>query len=428
MKRSASYTRTPIGLVPSDWRLCKLGTVIERVGRPIQVEPSRSYVQIGIRSHGKGIFHKDPVNGVELGSKSVFWIEPDRLVLNIVFGWEQAVARTTDKEIGTIGSHRFPMYRPKVDDTETPLVDIDYVLAYLLTKRGTEILQESSPGGAGRNKTLGQELFLSHFIPIPPLSEQRRMASILSAIDKVIIGKEKLLEAKKTRKRALMQKLLNPGTNGDMVVSSIAPSTRGRRAAFQSSPDWESCRISDCAEVRSGGTPATDTPRYWGGGIPWVTPSEISKAGKYLETTVTSISEEGLDNSSAELLPIGTVVMCSRATIGPRAILKVPMATNQGFKNFVCKDNLDPEFWYYYLEEVVPSFMSYASGNTFKEVSKTDVEKTVIRLPSLSEQRRIAAILSVADREIDGHVREIDAWKEKRKALSQLLLSGKVRV
>ena len=104
------------------------------------------------------------------------------------------------------------------------------------------------------------------------------------------------------------------------------------------------------------------------------------------------------------------------------------MTTNQGFKNFICKDNLDPEFWYYYLDVVIPSFLSCASGNTFKEVSKRDVEHTMVLLPPLSEQRHITAILSAADREIDGLAREIDAWKEKRKALSQLLLSGKVRV
>ena len=159
-----------------------------------------------------------------------------------------------------------------------------------------------------------------------------------------------------------------------------------------------------------------------------MTPSEIANTGKYLERTVSTISKEGLEHSSAELLPVNTVVMCSRATIGPRAILKVPMTTNQGFKNFICKDNLDPEFWYYYLDVVIPSFLSCASGNTFKEVSKRDIEQTTILLPSLAEQHRVTAMLSAADREIDGLTREIDAWKEKRKALSQLLLSGKVRV
>ena len=186
--------------------------------------------------------------------------------------------------------------------------------------------------------------------------------------------------------------------------------------------NWIKCTVSDCAEVRSGGTPATGNPQFWNGGIPWVTPSEVSKAGKYLEATVSSISKEGLDNSSAELLPANTVIMCSRATIGPRAILKVPMTTNQGFKNFICKDNLDPEFWYYYLDVVVPSFLSCASGNTFKEVSKSDVEKTIIRLPSLPEQRRITAILSASDRVVESKQQLLDSKKRQKRALMRMLL------
>ena len=186
--------------------------------------------------------------------------------------------------------------------------------------------------------------------------------------------------------------------------------------------NWIKCTVSDCAEVRSGGTPATGNPRFWNGGIPWVTPSEVSKAGKYLEATVSSISKEGLDNSSAELLPINTVVMCSRATIGPRAILKVPMTTNQGFKNFICKDNLDPEFWYYYLDVVIPSFLSCASGNTFKEVSKRDVEQTTVRLPPLSEQHRITAILSASDRVVESKQKLLDSKKGQKRALMRMLL------
>lgn len=188
---------------------------------------------------------------------------------------------------------------------------------------------------------------------------------------------------------------------------------------------WQLCRVADCAEVRSGGTPTTDNPRFWNGDIPWVTPSEISNAGKYLETTASTISKAGLDKSSAELLPANTVIMCSRATIGPRVILKVPMATNQGFKNFICKANLDPEFWYYYLDVVLPAFLSCASGNTFKEVSKADIEKTIIRLPPLSEQHRIVAILSTCDWVIELKWKLLEEKKAQKRALLQLLLEPK---
>ena len=85
--------------------------ILERVEVPVNVEPDKEYVQIGIRSHGKGLFYKEPVLGKALGNKQVFWIQPNCFILNVVFAWEQAITKTTENEIGMIGSHRFPMYR-----------------------------------------------------------------------------------------------------------------------------------------------------------------------------------------------------------------------------------------------------------------------------------------------------------------------------
>lgn len=177
--------------------------ILERVEVPVNVEPDKEYVQIGIRSHGKGLFYKEPVLGKALGNKQVFWIQPNCFILNVVFAWEQAITKTTENEIGMIGSHRFPMYRPKND-----LVDIDYLIYYFLTKRGTDILEAASPGGAGRNRTLGQERFLKSKITLPPLPEQQKIATILSTQDKVIELKEKLLVQKQQQKKYLMQQLL----------------------------------------------------------------------------------------------------------------------------------------------------------------------------------------------------------------------------
>ena len=102
-----------------------------------------------------------------------------------------------------IGSHRFPMYRP-VNDR----VDINYLIYYFLTKRGTNILEAASPGGAGRNKTLGQNRFLKSKIILPSIEEQRKIAAILMTQDKVIELKEKHLTEKQQQKKYLMQQLL----------------------------------------------------------------------------------------------------------------------------------------------------------------------------------------------------------------------------
>ena len=209
------YKKTKAGILPADWDLQMLGECLSRVEKPVEVKPNELYTQIGIRSHGKGIFYKEPVTGSALGNKAVFWIEPDCFIVNIVFAWEQAIGKTTQSEVGMIGSHRFPMYRP-VNDR----VDIDYLISYFLTKRGTDILEAASPGGAGRNKTLGQERFLKSKIVLPPIEEQQKIAAILTTQDRVIELKEKRLAEKQRQKKYLMQQLLTgkkrlPGFSGE---------------------------------------------------------------------------------------------------------------------------------------------------------------------------------------------------------------------
>lgn len=96
------YKKTKAGILPDDWTVCTIDECLERVERPVDVQADEMYTQIGIRSHGKGLFYKDPVTGESLGNKAVYWIEPDCFVLNIVFAWEQAIGKTTQAEVGKV--------------------------------------------------------------------------------------------------------------------------------------------------------------------------------------------------------------------------------------------------------------------------------------------------------------------------------------
>ena len=108
--------------IPEGWNILPISKILERVSDPIFPKPEKNYYQIGIRSHGKGLFYKGPVTGKSLGTKRVFRVHSDCFIVNIVFAWEQAVAKTSANEIGMIASHRFPMFRPKHN-----LCDIDYL-------------------------------------------------------------------------------------------------------------------------------------------------------------------------------------------------------------------------------------------------------------------------------------------------------------
>ena len=183
--------------------LIPLAKVVTKVKTGFIPNKETYYQEIGIRSHAKGIFHKEPVTGKSLGNKSVFWIEPDCFVVNIVFAWEQAIAKTTEVERGMIASHRFPMYKPKEG-----ALDLDYLLYFFKSAKGKNLLELASPGGAGRNKTLGQSEFLKLKIPVLPIEEQKEIVRLLNTADKEIELQKKKIEAIKQQKKGLMQQLL----------------------------------------------------------------------------------------------------------------------------------------------------------------------------------------------------------------------------
>lgn len=183
--------------------LVPLSKLLNRVKNPFTPDPQKYYKQIGIRSHTKGIFYKDDVSGLSLGNKSVFHIEPNCFILNIVFAWEHAIAKTTLNEVGMIASHRFPMFKPVPDK-----LDLDYLLHFFKSQKGKDLLGLASPGGAGRNKTLGQSDFLKLKIPVPNIKEQKIIAEVLDkAGEEILLYKEKIANLQ-LQKKGLMQQLL----------------------------------------------------------------------------------------------------------------------------------------------------------------------------------------------------------------------------
>lgn len=186
------------------WKTNSVDSFVKRVNNPVVVEPKCMYRQIGVRSHGKGIFHKEPVSGKSLGEKRVFWVHPKAFVVNIVFGWEQAVALTSDAEDGFVASHRFPMFVPVEKKT-----DLNFLLLFFLRKRGKYLLGLASPGGAGRNKTLGQNDFANLDVTFPTLLEQQKIAAFVGAVDQKLEALRRKHELLQAYKRGMMQKIFS---------------------------------------------------------------------------------------------------------------------------------------------------------------------------------------------------------------------------
>ncbi len=158
------------------YRRCRVGDVLTLRRSQVVPEIDKSYDEIGIRSFGKGVFHKEPVTGAELGDKRVFEIHDGDLVLSNVFAWEGAIAVAGPAEDGRIGSHRFMTYVP-LDDQ----IDTNWAHYFFLSEGGIELIRKASPGSAGRNRTLAIDRFEDLEIPLPDIDEQRRVAAKLDA-------------------------------------------------------------------------------------------------------------------------------------------------------------------------------------------------------------------------------------------------------
>ena len=395
-----AYKKTKAGILPGDWDVYMLGDCLSRVERPVEVKPNELYTQIGIRSHGKGLFYKEPVTGAALGNKSVFWIEPDCFIVNIVFAWEQAIGKTTQSEVGMIGSHRFPMYRPVSDR-----VDVDYLISYFLTKRGTDILEAASPGGAGRNKTLGQDRFLKSKVILPPIEEQHKIAAILITQDKVIELKEKRLAEKQRQKKYLMQQLLTgkkrlPGFYG-------AWSFPKAKEIFQSVSDKD--HKGDLA-VLSSTQDRGIVPR-----------DEVDIDIKYDACSLVNYKKVSKGNFVISLRSFQGGIEYSTYTglVSPAyTVLSSRKEISDGYYKQFFKGTD-------YINRLNVAVYGIRDG---KQISYEDFGRLRIPYPPIKEQDAIAEVLSTADHEIDLLQQDIEQEKQKKKALMQLLLTGIVRV
>ena len=382
---------------PQDWKEYTIGDCLRRVEHPVEVDSDALYTQIGIRSHGKGLFYKEPVTGESLGSKAVYWVEPDCFILNIVFAWEQAIGKTTQAEVGMIGSHRFPMYKPVNN-----LIDIDYLISYLLTKRGTDILEAASPGGAGRNRTLGQDRFMKSRIVLPPLDEQKKIAEILATQDRAIELQERKIEELKRFKKGCLEKMFP--RKGQKVPEKRFPGFTDdweQRKAQDVADRFDNLRIPVAANLRVHGT----TPYYGANGI------QDYVEGFTHDGEFVLVAEDGAND--LKNYPVKCVN--GRIWVNNHAHVlqgKAGIADNSFLAFAISQSDIE----------------SLLVGGGRAKLNAETLMSIEFRLPCLQEQYRIGEYLTQLDHLITLHQRKLEEMKKQKKALMQLLLTGIVRV
>jgi len=239
---------------------------------------------------------------------------------------------------------------------------------------------------------------------LPTKPEQQKIAAFLTTVDNKIEQLSKKQELLGEYKKGLMQQI-------------FSQAIRFKADDGSDFPDWEEKRLEDVAEIVGGGTPPTAVEKYWNGNIQWFTPTEIKS--KYIVNSKRTITQVGLDTSSAKLLPKGTLLFSSRATVGEVGIAVQECTTNQGFQSFIVNKNNDSEFLYNWIIKNKKEFIRRASGSTFLEIGKSEIKKIKLHIPALPEQTKIANFLSSVDNKIEQVGKQLDESKQFKKALLQ---------
>jgi type I restriction enzyme S subunit len=411
MELREGYKNTEIGVIPEDWEVGKIQDIIDSKiiishldGNHGALYPkSNEFVSHGIPY----VAANDFINGI-VDLKNCKFLSKNRASL-----FQKGISKNGD----VLFAHN-----ATVGPVALLKTDLDYVilsttatyfrcnneklsnsfLLYLLqspyfVKQYTAVMSQST-----RNQVpiTAQRKF---FLVLPPLPEQTAIATVLSDTDALIQALEKKIAKKQLIKKGAMQKLLTPKEG------------------------WEVKRLGEIANVIGGGTPSTFSPENWNGNINWFTPTEVGDV-KYLYNSKRKITEVGLRNSSAQMLPKGSILLTSRAGIGDIGILKIEACTNQGFQSLVVNSENSNEYIYYLISTLTNVLLQNASGSTFLEISPNKVKSIQATIPIKSEQIRIAQILSDMDIEIAKIEKKLAKYKQLKQGLMQNLLTGKIRL
>ncbi|MDX2135279.1 MAG: restriction endonuclease subunit S [Saprospiraceae bacterium] len=308
--------------------------------------------------------------------------------------------RNLDKNVG-FGSTEFHVFRGKAG-----VSDSDFVF-YL--SRWSEVRSHAEmnfDGTSGRQR-VPKQAFDDLFLNLPPLPEQRAIATILSSLD----DKIDLLHRQ------------------NATLEAMAEAVFRQWFVVEAREEWGEGTLDDILSVKGGTTPSTNVSEYWDGNISWTSPRDITKLdGIYLFETERRITESGLSKVSSGLLPKGTLLMTSRAPVGVLAFAEIPLAINQGYIAIIDDKGVSKEFIYLWLKSNMDSVHSYANGSTFQEISKSTFKTLEVLIPPVELRKNFQTLVNPIFAKIKSNQIQIRTLTTLRDTLLPKLMSGEVRV
>lgn len=338
-----------------------------------------------------------------------------------------AVMRGLKNHVG-FGTTELIVLRP-----QSSLTTSEY-LYRVVSSEPFRVLGESSMYGAGGQKRVPDDFVRNFKIAWPPYKEQVEIQAFLdheiARIDALVEEQQRLIELLKEKRQAVISHTVTKGLDPDVPMKDSGVEWLGEVPEH-----WEVVRVKHAAKLESGHTPNKEKAEYWNGSIPWVSLNDSKKLAQYdyIDETNFSISDLGIANSSARLLPSRSVVFTRDATIGLAAITTKEMAVSQHLIAWLCHDEVViPEYLLLVFYAMKEELDRYTFGATIKTIGMPDIRSLSMPLPSMSEQKEVIGyVFSERDR-LDDLVAEAQKASrllvERRSALISAAVTGKIDV
>lgn len=392
-------------IVPNDWQVLPIKYIVKQVKREKE-KPSEPYWRLSVRSHAKGTFHSFVENPEQVVMEELFEVKENDLIVNITFAWEHAIAIVKKEDEGLLVSHRFPTYEFNKNAC------VKFYENIIKFPRIKKMLGDMSPGGAGRNRVLNQTDFYNKlYVPYTSRKEQEKIAEILSCCDKVIELKEKTIEEKYRIKNLIIQnELKHINCNNDVSGKYIK---LGTCVKFYKSKELPKEKI-----VNNGVYPCIHYGQLFR-----VYGSQIKNIISYTnENDEYFMSQEG-----DVLMPTSDVTPTGLATASCINLDNVIL----GGDILIIRPNkkmLNGNYLSYVIASERKQILKLVTGVTVYHIYSSDMKNFKFWLPNIKKQENIVNKLSQCDKEIELLKQELEQYKQLKKSLSQLLLTGIVRV
>ena len=396
------YRRTKVGVVPSEWDEEYLGKYLQEykeLSNDIEKYPVYSSSRQGLIPQSQYYDNREAVE-TNLGYKIV----PNGYVTYRHMS-DDDIFHFNVNDVGSevLVSSEYPVF------TSTKKGDLGYLIPILNGTARFRYFCRTQKMGGTRTRLYYKNL-CTYKTAFAPLAEQEKIAEILSAQDKLIALKEKLIEEKKRQKKALMQQFLT-----------------GKKRLPGFSGEWKQVKLGDICSTFSGGTPNRSHSEYYGGDIPWIKSGELNHGDIY--DTEETLTDLGLNNSSARIAPKGTLLIAMYgATAGILAFTHIDAAINQAILALIPTTKVSTCFIKEALDVQIETATHRLTQGGQPNFNASIIESFGISMPCFEEQEAISNIAKTADHEIALLNNDLYQEKQKKKALMQLLLTGIVRV